>query len=282
MNAMKRCCWLLIGVLFVLAGCDENSGMVPDPAKKTFKSMYSGATHVEWELKGGYYVAEFRHDGKEKEAWFDEDGVWWLTETDVPVSQLPRSIKDAIGNSAYASWRIEDVDYIERKDTEPFYVVEVELGEQERNLYYTPDGVFIKETSGDDHGHGHPDPNIDNKDITSVVYNKYPGAKIIDIDVEYNYIEVDLVHNGIYWEMILDKQYHWVESNRDCTWTEVPQVVQAALETAGYTFNIKEDEVEQIVRPSDTVDVVVYHIELDREPHDVHLYFKEDGTVWDR
>ena len=41
-----------------------------------------------------------------------------MTETDVPFSALPQVIKDAFAASAYASWKIDDVDKLERKGIE--------------------------------------------------------------------------------------------------------------------------------------------------------------------
>lgn len=131
-----------------ISGCDQNRN-ISQHAKNTFKSMYSNASSVSWEIKSGYNVADFRHDGKEKEAWFDQDGVWWLTESEIPVSNLPDNIRNIIREGQYGNWNMNSVNYIEKKDSGPFYVIEMEQNDTDIHLYYNVDGSFIKETSDD-------------------------------------------------------------------------------------------------------------------------------------
>ena len=60
---------------FAIAGCKQQNQYRPD-AKivAAFNNKYPQADKVEWEQKQGYYVAEFREDGIEHEAWFDGTG----------------------------------------------------------------------------------------------------------------------------------------------------------------------------------------------------------------
>lgn len=109
--------------------------------------MYPNAKRVDWDVEHGYYVAEFRHEGYEKEAWFNSSGAWLLTETDLERN-LPNVIATALNNTEYASWRLDDADYIEQKDKEPFYVVEVEKGELEKDLYFSEVGELLDAQQG--------------------------------------------------------------------------------------------------------------------------------------
>ena len=158
-NLRKMACILL--VLVCVVGCKDDK-YIPDVVKKTFNTMYPKASFVDWEegLKYGYYVVEFRHDSKEKIAWFDPEGVWWLTETDIrdAKSKLPPAIRNHINQNQYASWQIDDIDYIERPNETPFYVVEVERNDVNINLFYLEDGTFIKETPSSDDEHTRPIP----------------------------------------------------------------------------------------------------------------------------
>lgn len=267
---------MVITALFFLS-CEK--GFEPiDSVKSTFDSMFPKAKQIEWEMEDGYYVAEFRDDGKEKKAWFDQQAIWWLTETDIPKSQLPDAISQAIAASAYSSWRIDDIDYIEKKDATPFYVIEIESNGQDVDLYYFADGTFLGEKNDDDHNT--PSPGMANEQIKSAVFNKYPNAKIIDVDIERDHIEIELVYGGVYWEMYMDTAYNWIRSERDYRWTNVPEVVKSALEAKGFTFNTNKDEVDQEVYPENEIDVIVYHFEIDKEPNDVHVLIREDGTDW--
>lgn len=66
------------------------------------------------------------------------------TESDIPFESLPEAVKTSFNASEYARWRKEDVDKVERADMETIYVIEVEQGNQEMDLYYTEDGNLFK------------------------------------------------------------------------------------------------------------------------------------------
>ena len=160
MKNLRRMACIFI-VLACVTGCKDDK-YIPNVVKQTFNTMYPKTSFVDWEegTKHGYYVVEFRHDGKEKIAWFDAEGLWWLTETDIrdAKSKLPKAIQNHLNQSQYASWQIDDIDYIEKRHEIPFFVVEVERRDVNINLFYLEDGTFIKETDGDDDEHNRPTP----------------------------------------------------------------------------------------------------------------------------
>ena len=79
---------------FAIAGCKQQNQYRPD-AKivAAFNNKYPQSDKVEWEQKQGYYVAEFREDGIEHEAWFDGTGKWVMTESNLRYSSLPQAIR---------------------------------------------------------------------------------------------------------------------------------------------------------------------------------------------
>lgn len=263
----------------IIAGCDDDDDRyTPDGAVRlAFENMFPDASSVEWERKLGYAVAEFRDNGKEKDAWFSLDGTWMLTETEIAVRDIPAAITKDIAGGQYAGWKITDADYLERKDMEAIYVIEVEKAKEEIDLYYSPEGKLLKAVAEGGNHHAVPVPV--NEKILEAVNAKYPYSKILEIDVEPTFIEVDIVRGNLYFEMILDKEYNWIETVYETVWERVPDAVKAALRADGYTFNAAEDDVEMLIRPDDgKPDKVVYRIELDKEPNDIVLYYAEDGT----
>ena len=118
--------------------------------ESTFNQMYSNASRIEWEKKGTYWVVDFHKDNFEKEAWFAQDGSWVFTKTDYQYNLLPQAVKDAFAAGQYATWRIDDVDMVERKNLETVYVIEVEQGNSERDLYFSPQGTLFKDVPSSD------------------------------------------------------------------------------------------------------------------------------------
>ena len=51
---------------------------------------------------------------KEHEAWYDANGNWIRTETDILASELPQSVKDALAASEYASATLlpDEIEYV--------------------------------------------------------------------------------------------------------------------------------------------------------------------------
>ena len=84
---------------------------------------YPNAQRVDWELQRDHYVADFRDNNIEKEAWFNTKGEWVMTESDIPFEDLPQAIQTAFGESEYKDWRVDDVDMLERVEMETMYVI---------------------------------------------------------------------------------------------------------------------------------------------------------------
>lgn len=136
---------------FVLTSCEDDDGLnlsdIPDPVLSSFESKYPSATYVEWEMRGGYFVAELWYDGAELDVWYKEDGSWAMTETDMGVGllSLPDAVLTSFMKSQYSEWYIDDTDKYERPG-ELFYRLEIQtVGQPERNLFYKEDGTLIKD-----------------------------------------------------------------------------------------------------------------------------------------
>ena len=152
---------LALGVFaFALQSCDDddNDGIsVPAELSNALAKEHPNAQRIEWETKGAYYVADFHEDNFEKEAWFTKDGVWQMTETDLRYADLPAPVRSSYESSTYYNvWKVEDVDKLERKEMAVVYIIEVEKGNQEMDLYYSEDGILVKEVA-DAHNGGSPE-----------------------------------------------------------------------------------------------------------------------------
>ena len=141
---------LLLALLlsgYTLQSCnndDDNLNSGNAAVENAFVAKYAGAAGVDWETKGAYYVVDFWLNNQEMEAWFGQSGEWYYTETDMVFDQLPEAVKTAFNQSEYSGWHIDDIDMVERNGMEVVYVLEVEQGNQEYDLYFTADGTLVK------------------------------------------------------------------------------------------------------------------------------------------
>ena len=75
-------------------------------------------------------------------ACFDGAGRWVKTEWDVRLSELPDAVRTAIVGSQYASYRVDDIEYVQASGTE-YYRIELERGDSEATLRVDAGGNIL-------------------------------------------------------------------------------------------------------------------------------------------
>ena len=88
-----------------------------------------------------------------------------------------------------------------------FSPLQPEQFDQEVDLFYTADGILVKDDTGTGGGNqGGSDylPSVTVDDFQAFLDERYPGARIIELDREMNGYEVDIVHEGRGKEVIFD------------------------------------------------------------------------------
>lgn len=131
----------------MMVSCDKyEDGRPQKSVINEFKRMYPDAFDVEWEWQGTNWEVSFetgkRPNGIEHEAWYDTDGNWIRTETDLLLANVPQNIKDYLAadptyGNAYNT--DHDVDYIQTPDGE-YYRFELLVGGVQVRVDVTPDG----------------------------------------------------------------------------------------------------------------------------------------------
>ncbi len=104
-------------------------------AEKGFEQMFpeGDVWDVEWDFEGTYWEVSFevgtRPHGTEYTMYFDLDGNWLGTKTEVFLKDVPQAVIDAFKASEYGAARLDDneVDYFKTPAGE-FYRFEIEVG----------------------------------------------------------------------------------------------------------------------------------------------------------
>lgn len=238
---MKKFTVLVMGLvsLGAMAGCeddDRKSVRVPAAVQGAFGKMFPAASHVEWEDRGGYVVADFRSAGTVMQAWFDAAGKWHMTEEDISYAELPQAVRTAYEAGDYAAWHVDDVDKLQRNGQETVYVIEVEHAKQEFDLYYSEDGVLLREAADTDGNGDHGDmlPQELPKAVSDFIARKYPGARIIDAEREKGNTEVDIIFAGKALEVCFGTGGAWLWTKTELRLSEIPDVVRRALQSSQY------------------------------------------------
>lgn len=141
---------ILAATVFALAiiSCEKyDDGRPEQIVRKSFNDTYPEAFDVEWEWEGRYWEVSYetgsRPEGTEHEAWFDKDGNWIRTKTEVLISDVPQDILDLIkADPTYgkASFSDNDAEYIQTP-SEDYYRFDLRLDGRETNVDVSKNGI---------------------------------------------------------------------------------------------------------------------------------------------
>ncbi len=273
---MKRNLLYWICGIFLFAACHDDDSPIPNEVvTKAFQTQYPAASQVEWEHKGTYLKVEFIDNQLSHTAWFDANGQWYMTETELNrLELLPEAVRKAFGSSAYATWTTDDIDRLERQEAETLYVIEVKKDKQEFDLYYSQEGIFIKaapDNDQDDYEQYLPTPTP--SALTEWINKHYPGARIVEMENEHGLIEADILYNNKSMEVIFNSNYEWINTHYDVTTDEVEESVLQALNTAYDGYFI--DDIEKYETPEGNY----YVFELEKGATEIDIKINLEGNI---
>ena len=154
--------FISVGLCACEDGTDDNQ-KIDISVLNAFEQKFPLAKGVEWDKLGRYYVAEFKSpmgDGQyvelgtpgatpevlyEMEAWFDSGANWRMTVIEATYTMLPNAVQHGFTTSNYGTWKVDDVDIVQRNGKETVYILEVKQGKTERELYFNSKGVLTHE-----------------------------------------------------------------------------------------------------------------------------------------
>lgn len=265
----------MCGMLAFTSCDDDDNNYLPDQTiTKAFDEKYPDAGKVEWETKGGYEVAEFHVSGNETEAWFDNKGNWVMTKTEINFGLLPEAVRKSLKGSEYKDWKSTDFDKLERSNAATVYVIEVEQGEQEFDLYYTEDGILLKAVPDDDNDNFQP--TVVPQAITDAINEMYPGATVLEFDSEKTGFEVDILHNNIYKDVYFNTGNEWLYTEWDIKEANVPAIVMNAYKASEYK-DYRIDDIDVIENPAG----ISYVLELEKGNDEVKMTISAEGKIED-
>lgn len=262
--------------MLAFTSCDnDDNNYLPDQTiTKAFDEKYPNAGKVEWETKGGYEVAEFHVSGNETEAWFDNKGNWVMTKTEINFGLLPEAVRTSLKDSEYKDWKTTDFDKLERYNAATVYVIEVEQGELEFDLYYTEDGVLLKAVPDDDNDNFQP--TVVPQTITDAINEMYPGATILEFDSEKTGFEVDILHNNIYKDVYFNTGNEWLYTEWDIKEVNLPAIIMNAYKASEYK-DYRIDDIDVIENPTG----ISYVLELEKGNDEVKMTISSEGKIED-
>jgi hypothetical protein len=117
----------------------------PDNVKKEFAKKYPAAQSVKWDSEeANEWEAEFKINGTEMSASFDNKGVWLETESEISAKDLPASVTNTIAKD-FAGFKTGEVSANETPQMKG-YEVALKKGEATLEVVFDNSGKVIKKT----------------------------------------------------------------------------------------------------------------------------------------
>lgn len=264
---------------------------VPENILSQFNSDFPDAQNVDWEREGDYYTADFSTDqSASNTAWYGNDGHWGMTKYEIPFDRLPAAVAEAFAATEYgqsgSEWRVErEVDVLERPDgTETLYIIELESGETEVDLYFTADGVLVKEImdAAPDKNYGEYLPQSPDSNLQSWLTQRFPGYRLVDLDTDDGGLEVEFIYERRKYEAFFTRAGEWLYYKTDLSYQseDIPAVVKATVEASeAMQQGAWVDEVEMYVMNVSGAETLYFCFELEnRFGDDRKMYVRADGT----
>ena len=285
-----------------LAACsdDDNQSPVPPPGTgdvpesvlAQFNSDYPDAEGVTWTQEGDYYTASFSEGGVAgNRAWYERDGRWGMTKYEIPFDRLPAAVAEAFEATEYgqsgSEWRVDrEVEVLERRDgTETIYIIEAERGESEVDLFYTAEGVLVKEIldAAPEKNYGEYLPQDPDNTLESWLNQRFPGYRLVDLDTDDGGLEVEFIYERRKYEAFFTRSGEWLYYKADLRYNSelIPAVVKDAVEASDLMQQgARVDDVEMYVVNANGTETTYFCFELEtRYDDDRKLFVRADGTL---
>jgi hypothetical protein len=115
----------------------------PANVKSAFSQKFPAATKVEWGKEGDKeWEAEFKLNGKEYSANFDNAGKWMETEYEISAKEIPAAVKTTLDKES-AGYKIEESVITETAELKAYEFV-IAKGKDKMELIIDQSGKLVK------------------------------------------------------------------------------------------------------------------------------------------
>jgi hypothetical protein len=142
--------FLCVSLLVIAFSCsfgqkqDIAESKVPETIRKDLLSKFPEARGRTWKTKNGDYEVDFYFKSKKHEVKYNSDGSWKKTSWDIDKKEVPAAVFNSLRASDYASWDVDDIEFVKNKESNSLYWIKVEKGKTTAELLFNASGELIK------------------------------------------------------------------------------------------------------------------------------------------
>jgi len=137
-------------VSYGVAAQKITSEKVPSAVRASYKAKFPTATKESWEMESKTeFEVNFKLNGKEVSANFDESGKWLETETEVESASLPAAVQSTLKNE-FTGFKVAEAAQIETADGTIRYEAEMKKAKETFEVLLSAEGKILKKTKKGD------------------------------------------------------------------------------------------------------------------------------------
>lgn len=237
MNARILVFTIFAFLALFLASCSDDDdqdipGIQPtEQVLKAFKAKYPTAKDMEWKVSNDYFIVDFDVDSTSIVAWYTGNAVWMMEESSLRVTLIPEEIINALQESTYSSWTIDEAYIVNRLGMGMVYKLDVQKGSQENYQYFSQYGNLIKIVYADE---SNDEPIVIPSAVASLMELTFNGATLLDIINNDLGVQLFMLDNTIFKIAQLNKNYEWLNTTWEISSEDVPAIVMTGFDSSQY------------------------------------------------
>jgi hypothetical protein len=254
--------FLLLVVVFSLlsfSACSQKNP--PENVKKEFQQKFTGAKSIKWSTeKENEWEAEFKLNGNEMSACFDNSGKWLETETEVSVKDLPAAVANTLKNE-FTGFKTDEISTIENPEMKG-YEFSLKNKESKLTVVIGADGkVLEKEVEAP-------------ASVEKAFNQKFPDAKSVEWGSESkNEWEAEFTVDGKKMSASFDSSAVWMVTETVISEKELPAGVVTTLNKDFAGFR------KSLIEIYEDTKIKGFELELKKGETSIEVIFDNAGKV---
>lgn len=137
---MKKLAFTIVVSICILA-CER--AKVPQKIQESFTAKVPVAADIVWTIEGDIYQVDYMLSSKHTTAYYDEQGQWLETETELAVDELPHNVLQTL-QTKMGEYTILDIELVETREGELLYEVDLQKDNKTYDILFNKDGKILR------------------------------------------------------------------------------------------------------------------------------------------
>jgi len=136
---------ILFVVFSIFSAPTFSQKSAPENVKKEFAGKFPAAQNVKWSSEeDNEWEAEFKMNGKEMSASYNNSGKWLETETEISSKELPAAITASL-KKEFGGYKTDEISLLESPELKG-YEIALKKGESSLEVVFDKNGLVLKKT----------------------------------------------------------------------------------------------------------------------------------------